>query len=281
MLGIHATINLMMAMRPDLHCKLAAVFSVHSCLSFLLIVLIYTVNRHKKHLRYLFDFWYDYISGTENHFLHPNRNHSHLHYRYFIMTTLTTVTTKKELAAQKRSCVAVIKAFNTAEGKKEDARNKLFDIFSGYLTGKEDQAKQAKLAIKIFCAHNGHANVKELCEGTGLNLRAEFSMISTVAGLLVDCESFTDVRRAYDAERANKSKKKAKDTKAKANKSESQATESEESESLANIPQVTGLLLEAINKASQLDADLQNILALEMIEVIEKAQADLKIKKAA
>ena len=199
------------------------------------------------------------------------------------MATLTTVTTKKELAAQKRSCVAVIKAFNTAEGKKEDARNKLFDIFSGYLTGKEDQAKEAKLAIKIFCAHNGHANVKELCEGTGLNLRAEFSMISTVAGLLVDCESFTDVRRAYDSERANKSKKKAKATKAKANKSDSQAAESEESESesLANIPQVTGLLLEAINKASQLNADLQNILALEMIEAIEKAQADLKIVKKA
>lgn len=198
------------------------------------------------------------------------------------MATLTTVSCKKELAAQKRSCVAVIKAFNTAEGKKEDARNKLFDIFKSYLTAMESEAKQAKLAIKIFCAHNGYANVKELCEGTGLNLRAEFSMISTVAGLLVDCESFTDVRRAYDTDRANKSKKKAKATKAKAAKTESQAAESEsESESLANIPQVTGLLLEAINKASQLNADLQNILALEMIEVIEKAQADLKIKKAA
>lgn len=200
------------------------------------------------------------------------------------MATLTTVTTKKELAAQKRSCVAVIKAFNMAEGKKEDARNKLFDIFSGYLTGKEDQAKEAKLAIKIFCAHNGHANVKELCEGTGLNLRAEFSMISTVAGLLVDCESFTDVRRAYDTERANKSKKKAKASKAKASnkaKAETQAADTEEAEALANIPQVTGLLLEAINKASQLNADLQNILALEMIEAIEKAQADLKIVKKA
>jgi hypothetical protein len=38
---------------------------------------------------------------------------------------------------------------------------------------------------------------------------------------------------------------------------------------------------EAINKASQLKPDLQNILALEMMEAITKAQADLKIKKAA
>lgn len=196
---------------------------------------------------------------------------------------MNTVTDKKALQAQKRNCVAVLKAFTTAEGKKEDARNKLFDIFADHLTGTEDQSKAAKLSIKIFCAHNGHANVKELCEGTGLNLRAEFSMISTVAGLLVDCKSFTDVRRAYDAERANKSKKKP--VAKKGTGSNAEAAEQEAAEHNLTAPQMVGALLEEFNKLSQMDNIAQHRVA-ELIKAARKelhkeAQQKLKIAKAA
>lgn len=193
---------------------------------------------------------------------------------------MKTTSDKKALQAQKRICVAVLKAFNTAEGKKEDARNKLFDIFADHLTGVEDQSKAAKLSIKIFCAHNGHANVKELCEGTGLNLRAEFSMISTVSGLLVDCKSFTDVRRAYDAERANKSKKKPAAKKTKAEATDSEATTSKEVDSITatmhpDLLAIMNKLVSTKSYAEQASAALVIDKALAVIEA--KVQAKLKV----
>ena len=193
---------------------------------------------------------------------------------------MDTVTDKKALQAQKRSCVAVLKAFTTAEGKKEDARNKLFDIFADHLTGSEDQSKAAKLSIKIFCAHNGYANVKELCEGTGLNLRSEFSMISSVAGLLVDCKSFTDVRRAYDAERANKSKKKPAAKKAKAESTDSEATTSKDVDSITatmhpDLLEIMNRLVSTKSYAEQASAALVIDKALAVIEA--KTQAKLKV----
>ena len=193
---------------------------------------------------------------------------------------MNTVTDKKALQAQKRTCVAVLKAFSTAEGKKEDARNKLFDIFADHLTGSEDQSKSAKLSIKIFCAHNGYANVKELCEGTGLNLRSEFSMISSVAGLLVDCKSFTDVRRAYDAERANKSKKKPTAKKAKAESTDSEATTSKDVDSITatmhpDLLEIMNRLVSTKSYAEQASAALVIDKALAVIEA--KTQAKLKV----
>ena len=193
---------------------------------------------------------------------------------------MDTVTDKKALQAQKRSCVAVLKAFTTAEGKKEDARNKLFDIFADHLTGSEDQSKSAKLSIKIFCAHNGYANVKELCEGTGLNLRSEFSMISSVSGLLVDCKSFTDVRRAYDAERANKSKKKPAAKKAKAESTDSEANTSKEVDSITatmhpDLLEIMNRLVSTKSYAEQASAALVIDKALAVIEA--KTQAKLKV----
>lgn len=193
---------------------------------------------------------------------------------------MNTVTDKKALQAQKRNCVAVLKAFTTAEGKKEDARNKLFDIFADHLTGSEDQSKSAKLSIKIFCAHNGYANVKELCEGTGLNLRSEFSMISSVAGLLVDCKSFTDVRRAYDAERANKSKKKPTAKKAKAESTDSEATTSKDVDSITatmhpDLLEIMNRLVSTKSYAEQASAALVIDKALAVIEA--KTQAKLKV----
>jgi len=195
---------------------------------------------------------------------------------------MKTTSDKKALLAQKRTCVAVLKAFSTAEGKKEDARNKLFDIFADHLTGSEDQSKPAKLSIKIFCAHNGHANVKELCEGTGLNLRAEFSMISTVSGLLVDCKSFTDVRRAYDASRANKSKKKPAAKKAKAESTDSEATTSKEVDSITANMHPT--LLEIMNKLVSTKSWEEQAMAASVINkalVIVERETQAKLKVAA
>ena len=108
-------------------------------------------------------------------------------------------------------------------------------------------------------------------------------MISSVAGLLVNCKSFTDVRRAYDAERANKSKKKP--TAKKTTGSKSEAVEPEAVEPSLTAPNMVGALLEEFNKLSQMDNIAQHRVA-ELIKAARKelhkeAQQKLKIAKAA
>ena len=81
---------------------------------------------------------------------------------------------------------------------------------------------------------------------------------------------FAELRTAY----ANRPKTKAS---AKPSKAGAGTDKGESAEPEANIPQVTSALLEAINKASQLAPELQDVLAGEMLEVIKAANDQLKI----
>lgn len=192
-------------------------------------------------------------------------------------TALTATTDTKEIAKQKREVKKTFKAFEKSANSAASACQMLFDNFAHCFDG-EDQAKPFNLAKKKWFAALGFKNAETMKNETGLNLSAYFSMMKWGAAQIDQTfTKFNDLRTAYD------NRPKVKPVKNKPSKAGSGAGngESESADPVANIPEVTGLLLEAINKASQLKPDLQNILAIEMMEAITKAQADLKIKKAA
>jgi hypothetical protein len=190
-------------------------------------------------------------------------------------TALTATTDTKEIAKQKRDVKKTFKAFENSAKTAASACQMLFDNFAHCFDG-EDQAKPFNLAKKKWFEATGFKNAETMKNETGLNLSAYFSMMKWGAAQFDQTfTKFNDLRTAYD------NRPKVKPVKPSKAGSGAGNGESESADPVANIPEVTGLLLEAINKASQLKPDLQNILAIEMMEAITKAQADLKIKKAA
>ena len=192
-------------------------------------------------------------------------------------TALTATTDTKEIAKQKREVKKTFNAFKKSADSAASACQMLFDNFAHCFDG-EDQSKPFNLAKKKWFEALGLKNAETMKNETGLNLSTYFSMLKW--GAAQGDQSFTkfnDLRTAYD------NRPKVKPVKGKPSKAGASTGkgESDSADPVANIPEVTGLLLEAINKASQLNPDLQNILALEMMEAITKAQDDLKIRKAA
>jgi len=192
-------------------------------------------------------------------------------------TALLATTDKKEIAAQKREVKKTFNALKNSDKAAASACQMLFANFA-HCFDAEIHEKDFKLAKKKWFAALGYKNAEQFKEATGL------SSVSTYFSIMAwgakeghrAFYDFAELRTAYTDR--PKTKASAKPAKAGAGTG---TGESESAEPVANIPEVTGLLLEAINKASQLKPDLQNILALEMMEAITKAQADLKIKKAA
>lgn len=225
---------------------------------------------------------YNNANGEKSHFLTLNENHYQLTLRGYTMTTfnldtaLLATTDKKEVKAQEAFVKKTFKAFEKCADSTASACQMLFDNFA-HCFDAEIHDKSFNLAKKRWFAAVGFKNAEQMKNETGLNLSAYFSIMAWGAkeGHKAYYD-FAELRTDYT--NRPKTKASAKPSKAGAGTDKG---ESDSADPVANIPEVTGLLLEAINKASQLKPDLQNILALEMMEAITKAQDDLKIKKAA
>ena len=211
------------------------------------------------------------------------------------MSIFTKATnTVKQKDAQAAKCIAVVARWKKADGAKEAVRDQLVTLFSDYLKSDKDSLKECKQAVVKFLGHLGYSDIKELCEGEGININTEFSMIKKVSSLLVDCKTMRDVRKAYDANRKARSQasggKAGKAGKA-GNASASTAAPvapvapvaDTPNEPNLQAPQMVGALLEEFNKLSQMDNIAQHRVA-ELIkearkELHKEAQEALKIAK--
>ena len=199
-------------------------------------------------------------------------------------------TTKQQVTAQANKCKKLVKDWIKSDNAKEAVRDQLVVIFGDYLKKDADHSKAFKLAVAQFLAHVGYDDIKSLCEGENIRINSEFSMLKKVSGLLVDCNSFKDVRKAYDADRAARSQasggKSAKSAKSGKSGSASTAAPVADTPNEPNLqaPQMVGALLEEFNKLSQMDNIAQHRVA-ELIkearkELHKEAQEALKIAKA-
>ena len=121
------------------------------------------------------------------------------------MTIFVEVKTKGEKSKQNTECKNLIKSWVANDKSKEALRDKLVVMFGDFLKDDKDSKKEYDFAVKQFLAAVGYDDIKSLCEGKGINIRAEFSAMAKVSSLLVDCKTMKDVRRAYDADRKARS----------------------------------------------------------------------------
>ena len=210
-----------------------------------------------------------------------------------IFTKATNTVKQKE--AQATKCKTLVENWKEADESKEAVRDQLVTLFSGYLKADQDSLKECKQAVVKFLGHLGYSDIKELCEGEGININTEFSMIKKVSSLLVDCKTMRDVRKAYDANRKARSQasggkagKAGKAGNASASTAASTAAPvapvaDTPNEPNLEAPQMVGALLEEFNKLSQMDNIAQHRVA-ELIKAARKelhkeAQEALKIAK--
>lgn len=185
-------------------------------------------------------------------------------------TAITATATDKELKAQQANIKKTLKAFDKANTAKTSAAQMLFGNFANCFDG-EDHEKEFKLAKKVWFAAIGFKSPEELKNETGINLAAYFSIMAFGAKDFSNCYySFNELRTAYDARPKTKVQAKTKDTEGGAGEGDS---DSDSSDVTVTAPKLTGLLLEAVNKASQLSPELQDILANEILEAIAAATA--------
>jgi len=187
-------------------------------------------------------------------------------------TALLVTTDAKEIKAQQAHVKKTFKAFVKSADSAASACQMLFSNFA-HCFDAEIHDKSFNLAKKKWFAALGYKNAEQLKNESGLNLSAYFSIMAFGAkeGHKAYYD-FAELRNDYN--NRPKTKASAKPSKAGAGTG---TGESESADPVANIPQVTSALLEAINKASQLAPELQDVLAGEMLEVIKAANDQLKI----
>ena len=182
-------------------------------------------------------------------------------------TAITATATDKELKAQQANIKKTFKAFDKANTAKTSAAQMLFGNFATCFTC-EEREKEFKLAKKVWFAAIGFKSPEELKNETGINLAAYFSIMAFGAKDFSNCYySFNELRTAYDARPKTKVQAKTKDAE------EGGDSEGASSDVTVTAPKLTGLLLEAVNKASQLSPELQDILANEIMEAVAAATA--------
>lgn len=186
-------------------------------------------------------------------------------------TALLVTTDTKEIKAQQANVKKTFKAFIKSADSAASACQMLFNNFA-HCFDAEGHDKDYALAKKKWFAAVGFKNAEQMKNESGLNLSAYFSIMAFGAkeGHKAYYD-FAELRTDY----INRPKTKA-GAKPKA-KSGTGTGEGESVDPVANIPKVTSALLEAINKASQLAPELQDVLAGEMLEVIKAANDQLKI----
>ena len=192
-------------------------------------------------------------------------------------TALLATTDKSEVAKQKREVKKTFNALKKGDQATASACQMLFNNFA-HCFDAEIHEKDFKLAKKKWFAALGYKNAEQFKDDTGLSsVSAYFSIMAWGAKEGQNAfYDFAELRTAYTNRPKTKASAKPSKAGAGTGKGESDSTAPE-----ANIPQVTSALLEAINKASQLAPELQDVLAGEMLEVIKAANDQLKIVKAA